>query len=118
MDNRETKKIITPIGKKEVILKAWVTGREKRLLRKPFLKAMKLQVQEGSPKIDDIDTSDLMDEAENLAIETLIISIGGKTDNLVETILDMKDKDYDFVINELNKITKDEDFTKPEKTQE
>ena len=95
------------------MLQAWINGREKRALRKPFLEEMKISMSDGVPKTDDIKTSELIEKAEDMAITTIIVSINGSTENILKTILDMKEKDYSFVIEEINKISGDADFQKP-----
>ncbi len=111
--NRETKEIITPIGKKKVVLKAWLTGREKRHLRNVLLQDVKFSVEKGDTKTEGINTAEAIQRAEDEAIKTIVVSIEEKTDKILDTILDMRDKDSDFVITEVNKIGRDEGFQKP-----
>jgi len=111
---RETKEIVTPVDKHKVVIKAWITGREKRALGRPFLSGMKFSVTEGEPKAEDINPGELMEKAENIAIETIVVSVNGQTEKIVDKILDMKEKDYEFVKSEINKVTTEVDFRKPE----
>lgn len=107
MSDRETKVIVTPLDKHNVVLNLWITGREKRELRNVFLENIKI----GGSNPESIETSsEILTKAENKAIEIVISSVNEKNDNILDFILDMKMKDYEFVINEVNKITKDEDF--------
>lgn len=99
---RETKKIVTPISKQEVELKTWLTGREKRLLTNLFLD--KATVSEG--KVSDLKlTSEIINKAQDIAFETVVVSIGGKKGDIVNSILDMRGEDTDFIVSEINKIT-------------
>jgi len=105
-NERETRTIKTPVDKHEIVLKTWITGREKRALRNVFLSKMRLGAKveaESNPAI-------LTDEAENKAIETIVVSVNGVKDKIVDTILDMKGQDYEFVIKEINKVSKETDF--------
>lgn len=111
--DRETIAIETPVDKHKVVLKMWITGREKRDLRKPFLDGMKFSVGETTPKLEDLKPGELMERAENIAIETIVVSVDGNTEKKVDAVLDMKEKDYDFVINEINKISQERNFPKP-----
>lgn len=115
MENRETITITTPIDGVVVILKAWITGREKRELRKPFIENIRFNIDENKPNVD-MNSSDIMEKAENLAIENIVISINGEIEGKIEKILDLKSKDYDFVITEINKISKEERFLSSKKT--
>ena len=102
---RETKEIITPVDKHKVVLNAWITGREKRELRNVFLSKMKVgkAETETNPAV-------LTDEAENKAITMIVVSVDGVKDKIIDKILDMKGKDYDFVIKEINKVSRETDF--------
>lgn len=113
-EQRETKEIITPIGKHKLILKAWVTGREKRSIRKPLLNGMKFEIGKDGTKLGDIKSSDLVDGAEDAKIQAIVVSVNDKNDKVLDAILDMQEKDYAFVVDEINRISKDEDFRKPE----
>lgn len=104
----DIKTIQTP-NKHKVELKAWITGREKRELRSIFLKEMNFGMQGGETEIKEI-KGDIIDKAEDKAIETVVISVDGKKENIVNAVLLMNSKDYDFIIKEINKITKDTDF--------
>jgi len=106
----ETKEIITPIDKHKVVLKKFITGRDKRELKNVYFKGVQFEIEGTIPKSSKMDMRKLTEEAENRAIELIVISVDGKTENKVDVILDMKGKDYDFVIEEINKITKDNDF--------
>jgi len=106
---RETKTITTPIGKHKVVLKAWITGREKRELRNVFLKNVKdVSGKEEPEKM--LTSAEIINEAENKAIETVVVSVDGETKNVLDKILDMRAKDFEFIIEEINKITRDSDF--------
>ena len=107
----ESKIIITPISKQKVEIKSWITGREKRELRSIFLKEMNFGMAGGEAEIKEM-KGDIVDKAEDKAIETVIVSVDGKKENVVDSILAMNSKDSDFVIAEVNKITKDTDFLK------
>ena len=115
--NRETKEIITPLDKQKVKINAWLTGREKRDLRDVLLEGIKFSMKQGEAKTESVNTAELVKKTENKAIEIVVVSIDGSEDKVLERLLDMKSQDYDFVISEVNEISKEVDFTKPEKEQ-
>lgn len=80
---RPTKTIELPVSKKSVVICEWINGREKRKI--------------GSETINDNQKIDLM-------IETLVLSVDGKKENLVEVINDMHGKDFDFLFIEITSI--------------
>ena len=102
---REIKKIKTPVDGHELELKAWLTGREKREISNLFLNSATMI----GGKVDDLKiTSDIVNKAQDLAFETVVISVDGKTENIIDAILDMKGDDFDFVVIEINKISGDQ----------
>lgn len=110
---RDTKEIITPIGKHKIVLNAWLTGREKRHLRNVLLQDVKFSVEKGKTKTEGVTTAEVIQRAEDEAIKTIVVSIDGQTEKILEKILDMRDKDFDFIIDEVNKISREKDFPKP-----
>lgn len=106
----ETKIVKTPVDKIEVELKTFITGREKRALKSVFLKGMKVEMDGDKPKSAPVDMEKLTTEAEDIAFTTVVVSVNGVKEKIVDAILDMNSKDSDFVIAEVNKITKDDDF--------
>jgi len=105
---RETKIIRTP-NKHKVEIKSYITGREKRELRDVFLNEMDMNVQGGEPEIKEIKGS-IIKKAENKAIEIVVVAVDGNKNKILDRILDMRSEDYDFVIGEINKVTKETDF--------
>lgn len=112
---RETKEITTPIGNNKVVLKAWLTGRERREIRSVLLDNVNFSAgskgadQEGDLQPDYEIKGSILEEAQNKAMETVVISIDGVAENIVDTLLDMRDTDFEFVSEEINKITGDTD---------
>jgi len=109
--NRETIEIETP-SKHKVVLKAWLTGKEKRALSKPLMNRMKFDA-EGRSILEENKFGDMYEEMQDLTINTVVVSVDGNTENVVEKILEMKDEDYDFVIAQIDKVVKKENFTQP-----
>lgn len=109
--DRETKTIITPIEKHKVVLYSWITGAEKRKIKSVFLKNINMEYsptgEKGKVQLDSI-----VNEAEDLAIDLIVVSVDGKTENKKEAILAMRAEDYDFVVEEINKITGETEFNK------
>lgn len=125
--NREKIEIITPIDKHKVALKTWITGRERRELKKPFMESLKVSlkgkgedvektgIETGKSEYEITDSLMLMEKAENKAIEIIVESVDGKKENILDVILDMHEDDYNFVVKAINKLTKKKtkDFSKP-----
>lgn len=114
--DRETKTIETPVAGHEVVLKAWITGRERRNLRKPFTEKMKVR-SGGTDKarVDIENTGDIIEKVENSLIETIVVSVDGEREGVLDTVLDMRDTDFDSIMKEVDRISgRDKDFTQPD----
>jgi hypothetical protein len=107
----ETKTIKTP-GGVEVVLKAWISGFELRNIERPF-KKMKMTVDSSGVGKGEIDAGVATEESIKTAVETVVISVGGKTENVYTAIGEMKSSDYKFILDEVDKVVKGMDFTQP-----
>jgi len=99
---RETKKI--NIAGHEIVLKTYLTVRENREVRDVLLKGIKFGLDEGEAKIDSI-PPEVISQIENKNIEMAIVSIDGKTENILETILDFKADEFAELMKEITAIT-------------
>jgi hypothetical protein len=104
MENRETKKLSCPSGK-EVEIKTYITPRERNILKNIFFKNMKLENDSGAPKISEM-SGEVMIEAEEKTIDLMVISYDGNSENVLDRILNGTVEDYDFILDEVNKVTK------------
>ena len=103
---RETYTVTTPSGKHNVTLKTYITGREKRSLTNVFLNG-DLQFSASGADIKGL-KGGLVEQAEDLGFNTVIVSIDGQSANIVETVLNMHAQDYEFIVKEVNKVTSDQ----------
>lgn len=102
--DRETIKIKTPLNK-EVEIKTYLTAKERNELRNVYLNNMKINTEGGVPTIQEIPGS-IVEEAEKKLIELAVVSFDGSSDNILGRLLDSLPEEYDFVVNECNKIEK------------
>ncbi|MCK9543323.1 MAG: hypothetical protein M0R03_14975 [Novosphingobium sp.] len=101
MENRETIIIKTPISNAEVVLKSWITGREKREINNVLFKDVEFEGQ--SYRIGGEKLAQLKDKT----IEIVVVSINGVTENVLDILLDMRSEDYDYVLSKVDEITSD-----------
>lgn len=106
--NRETKTIETPIGHNKVEIKTYLTGRERRRLTDVYLESG-IDVNADTHEIKGL-KADLINKAQNVAWEVVVVSIDGSTENIIDTILDMRSEDTEFIVTEVNKITSNTSF--------
>jgi hypothetical protein len=104
--DRETKKITTPSGK-EVELKTYLTAGEAKELSLIFLKGMKLDYdpETKKPTVKDM-SGQLMNDAENRTVEIMVVSFDGSAENILGRILQLRNDEFEFIMEEINKITK------------
>lgn len=107
-EQRETKEIITPIGKHKIVMKTYITGKEDKEIKKIW-RNIEVTIERDKQTAKPFNLGDRTDEAEKKVVELVIISINGETENIVGNILGMHKKDCTFIEKEINKITEDED---------
>ncbi len=106
---RDTKTIVTPVDKVEIVLKAWITGGERRKISGILLEGSSIK----SNELESMSMSaDIVNKVQDATFEEVIVSISGKTDEIAKTVLEMKTRDFDFVVEEINKITGGEEVKK------
>lgn len=97
--NRETKIIFTPTDKHEIEIKTWLTGGEKRKITNAILNRAIFTKQTSN--FDD----DIISHAQDIALTTIITKIDNSEENILQKILDLRSEDFDFIVNEINKVT-------------
>lgn len=103
--NREIKEITTPAGH-IVKIKSYLTAREVNALKELIFKNVHYKIIDGKVADQEIDIpGSYLIEQEKKALEICLFAIDDKTENLLETILDFKPKDYEMVVKEVNEIT-------------
>ena len=101
---RETLTLTTK-NKHVITYCSYATGREARAIEEKYLISMDMGMQNGTPTINKVDPTAPF-QAEKEAIRLLVKSIDGKTDNVVELALDLRQEDYEQVVAALNEVTK------------
>ncbi|KKM78980.1 hypothetical protein LCGC14_1354470 [marine sediment metagenome] len=87
---------------REIVLKAYITARELRELKALYLAVAKFDPKSG--EVFDIDPKKA-EEIENKTIAMVVVSIDGKEDRILETILDMPIVDYNEIMEKMNDAT-------------
>ncbi len=98
---RETKSFATPSGI-EIVLKTYLTAREANSIKDEMYKMMKIDPQTGGSKSEI--TGEFLLEQERKALALLVVSINGNSENILETLLDMRNSDYQSIVKEMNSI--------------
>lgn len=100
--------ITLPITKKVVVLKEWITARQAQYINEPILKAMHMNVGDTKASVGNFDVSATVESSQR-EIESFIESIGGKSDAILATILDLPEKDYEVLQEKVQELRKKKD---------
>ena len=106
---RDTKTIKTPNGY-EVEIKTWLTGRERQAINNILLDKSEIDTKDGG-KIKM--SNEVMVRWQNESIKQYVESIkdvdGKNIDGeIIDTLLDLRENDFSFVLEEINKLSQDE----------
>jgi hypothetical protein len=104
---RETKTVETPAQKKAIVLNTYLTGREYEFVQEPLLQAMQIKpgVNGKETQLGALDVSKVQESSHRL-IEKFVVSVDGKTDGILDAVLDMHQEDYQFIITTINDLSK------------
>ena len=101
---RETKEINTPGGHKAII-KTYLTARESNEIKEVFNKAISMHLENGQIVSDAIPAT-VLGEQEKKILALLLVSLDGDANNIYDRLLDFRQEDYDFLVQEVNKVQK------------
>ena len=103
---RETKTLTTPSGK-EIVLKTYLTARERKQVREALFSQMKgSSTPDGEFQVSELPAS-VMIQAEEATINATVASYDGSAENVLPRLLDSKTEEYDFVLAEVNRVSAD-----------
>ena len=105
MSERATQPFITS-GAHTIVLKSYLTGREANQLKALMYGAVKMSMedaQSGKTKISEVSGAFLA-EQEQKALELLVVSFDGSTENPIAKLLDLPSTEYEEVMEQVNKI--------------
>ena len=100
---RPTKKFKTSNGH-EVEINTYVTFGESKQISDVFLKGVNFELgSDGQPKFNEVNAS-VSNDAQNKAIETIVVSIDGITENIIEAMDNLPKQDGDEIVAEIDKV--------------
>jgi hypothetical protein len=107
----------TPIQKIDIEFKDYITGRDEEDIQRPIT-SVKFQIGVKGEGSGEINAGEAIEKSKHIAIQRVVLSVNGKTENVLDAVLDLHKDDYKFVMEEVDKVVKG-DFTKPSsKTQD
>lgn len=99
--DRETREITTPIDNHKVVIKTYLNVGELRVIENVFLSKLKIN-NEGIAEQEYDGT--LISAAQDKLVEVAMVSVNGKTENLLQEVMAFKKADFDFLIENLNQV--------------
>ena len=102
-EDRETHEITTPVKGHIVVLKSWINGREKQRIDGSMFNNVSTEGEGAAmkPKLSE----SVISGRENASIECVVVSVDGNSDDVVDQVLDMRAKDYEFVLKQVEEVT-------------
>ena len=107
---REFKELKLPVSGIKIKLKKWITGRESQSLEEELMNEMKLTPVGKKYTLEPISGAFAI-KRQKKAVEIVVEMLGDSPDKIYDRLLDLRKKDFDFVVSEVSKIV---DFTLPE----
>lgn len=97
-----TQKITTPKSAIEVEIKDWITGGEAEEIEKELYKKieMKPDMIRKTATMNNFDATIIADQIHK-EIEKFVVSVGGKTENVLQSLLELPEDDVNFVKDEI-----------------
>lgn len=102
--DRETKEYSTERGTK-LVLRTYLTGGEARAIEGKYLSMAKMDMKGNEPVFKDVDLN-ISFTVEKELIKYAVVSVNGSTENIVDTILNLRSEEYEEIIKELNELVK------------
>jgi hypothetical protein len=112
-EDRETHEIVTPLRGHVVKCKDWINGREKQKIDGAMFKSIRTVGTGENLKPTMSET--MLAGQENASIEAIVVSVDGSSTDVLNRVLDMRVKDFEFVVKHVEKIVEG-DFDEKKET--
>lgn len=90
-------------------VKEWITGRESEYIEAPIIEAtsMRMTIVDGqpAPSLDSFNNK-AISESVHRAVESVVVSINGEKEGVLDKILDLKKDTYERVLKMVDDIVK------------
>jgi uncharacterized protein YdbL (DUF1318 family) len=108
---QDTISCTTPVGRKLVVIKAWLTGRDEVAIQNAIQSKLDITMGMDGSGSGATAKGDMLTAGQDKALELLIVSVDGDTSDLVNKVLDMRAEDYRYVRDQINKVTNPSEAT-------
>ncbi|MET3349043.1 UNVERIFIED_ORG: hypothetical protein ABID57_000712 [Arthrobacter sp. UYEF1] len=101
-EHKESIELTLPDSGKKVVLRGYTTGRISQELESIFLDQSEVINEDGKTKT--VMNGAAIKRAHNRAIELLVVSVDGSTENILDAVLDLSTEDHDYVYTKLDEV--------------
>lgn len=111
--------IITPIGNHKVVIKDVVTGFDEQAISGALASGISYEFEQqpdGTTKQRPVINSLSITASNNKAIEVMVTSVDGNSNDVLSAVLNMDRRDTHFVLGEVNKVTEDSNLDEEKKS--
>lgn len=115
-EDRETHQIVTPKQGHVVVCKDWINGWESQRIDGAMFRSIDTQGQgsEMKPKMNET----VLSGQQNASIEAVVVSVDGNEVDVLTRVLDMRVKDFEFVVKHIESIVEGDFDEKKEPSSE
>jgi len=107
---RTTTKFKTPTDAHEIEVHEYLTGGEAEQIQDAVIGDVKVDI--GGETSGELSGKNVR-KAQDTTLKLMLVSVDGSKDDLIKTVKDFRQKDYQAVIDKINKLTSEE--ASPEK---
>ena len=116
--NRENRELVTSVDKHVVLIKAWLTEKENRLIQRFWAKQTKISenanfenLEDGDVKIDITSSPELILDYYDILIEAYVYSVDDSSEGVLEKVQDFRKEEYKEVTAFIQKLQDEEKKT-------
>ena len=98
-----TQKIIAPVSKAEVEIKDWITGADAEYIYNALDGAVEIKTDfaNKTAQAGKFNAEKALGDEAHRAIEKFIVAVNSETTNVLATVLELPEEDYDFIKSEI-----------------
>lgn len=112
-EDRETHEITTPLKGHTLVCRSWINGREKQKIDGAMFR--NIETQGDGTNMKPVMSEGMLAGQENASIEAVVVSVDGNETDVLNRVLDMRVKDFEYVVEHAQKIVEG-DFDEKKET--
>lgn len=103
MENtKETKELV--VGANTFVVRTYLTGREVRNIQSAMMSSLEMKQKNGEAEITGF-KGEMLALQEDKQIQTVVVSVNGSTDNILNFVLDLPKEEYDQVVAYVKEVS-------------